>query len=208
MDLKLRHTIHKKAQTATDLRTLERDLRKLLNGYLEGREEIQALNLACGRADETGVLAKILSEKTKQGHIEGLDLRTAEINGAKALWKPALEQEESSITCDFRIGQADQLDQWKELDSPDLVFIRHQNYWFDNKAWVKLYDQAINKLREDGVMVITSYFDKEHEMARQVLENLGAIEVAHRFNPDARIVKDSPKIEKSVDRHISVFVKV
>jgi len=57
-------------------------------------------------------------------------------------------------------------------------------------------------------MVITSYFDEEHEMARQVLSKLGAVEIEHRFNPNARIVKDSPKVEKSVDRHISVFVKL
>ncbi len=184
-------------------------------GKLEDRDRIQALNLACGRADETGVLAKIISEKTQNGHIEGLDLRAPEIAGANQLWKPALNNElsegengASKISCDFRIGRADQLDQWKELDSPDLVFIRHQNFWFDPKAWIKLYNQAINKLREDGVMVITSYFDKEHEMARQVLTKLGAIEVSHRFNPEAKLVKDSPKIEKTVDRHISVFVKV
>jgi len=208
MDLQLRHTIHKRAQTAKDLHTLERDLKKLLAGHLEGKNEIQALNLACGRADETGVLAKILSEKASHGHIEGLDLRAPEIDGATKLWKPTLAQEESSISCDFRVGRADQLDQWNELDSPDLVFIRHQNYWFDHKAWVKLYDQALHKLQNDGVMVITSYFDKEHAMARNVLESLGAVEVAHRFNPDARVVKDSPKLEKSVDRHISVFAKV
>ena len=56
--------------------------------------------------------------------------------------------------------------------------------------------------------MITSYFDEEHEMARQVLQILGAIEVKHRFNPNATLVNDSPKAEKTVDRHISVFVKV
>ncbi len=107
----------------------------------------------------------------------------------------------------FGQGRADKLDQWKELTDPDLVFVRHQNYWFDPKAWVKLYDQALNKLKQDGIMVITSYFDKEHIMARQVLQKLGAIEVKHLYNPNARIVNDSPKVEKSVDRHISVFIK-
>ena len=211
MDLQDRHTIHNNTETAEDLLSLEGSLRELLSGKLEDRDEIQALNLACGRADETGILAKIISEKSKAGHIEGLDLRAPEIAGANQLWKPALENElkgDSNVSCDFRIGRADQLDQWKELDSPDLVFVRHQNFWFNPKAWIKLYDQAVSKLKEDGVMVITSYFDEEHEMARQVLKKLGAIEVKHRFNPNARHVKDSPKVEKTVDRHISVFVKV
>ncbi len=207
MDLALRHTIHQNSERAQDLYALEKDLRQLLKGKLEKRSEISALNLACGRADETGILAQILGEKTKQGHIQGLDLRRTEIHGASNLWKPVLENDEHGITCDFRVGRGDQLEQFQELADPDLVFIRHQNYWFDHQAWVKLYDQALLKLRDDGVMVITSYFDEEHEMARQVLENLGAVEVAHRFNPQARRVKDSPEVEKSVDRHISVFVK-
>ena len=211
MNLSNRHTIHQKTETATDLLTLEISLRELLTNKLDNRDSIQALNLACGRADETGVLAKIISEKSQAGHIEGLDLRIPEIAGANRLWKTSLKNElntGNNVSCNFRVGHADQLNQWKELNSPDLVFIRHQNLWFDPKAWIKLYDQAINKLKDDGVMVITSYFDKEHEMARQVLKKLGAIEVSHRFNSNARVVKDSPKVEKTVDRHISVFVKV
>ena len=211
MNLQDRHTIHNNAETAEDLLSLESSLRELLVDQLNSKNELQALNLACGRADETGILAKIISEKSNAGHIEGLDLRAPEIAGANQLWKPALKKElkgDRDISCDFRIGRADKLDQWKELDSPDLIFVRHQNFWFDPKAWIKLYDQAVSKLKEDGVMVITSYFDEEHEMARQVLKKLGAVEVKHRFNPRARLVKDSPKVEKTVDRHISVFVKV
>jgi len=211
MDLHYRHTIHQNAGISKDLSSLENSMRKLLAGLLNDRDSIQALNIACGRADETGVLAKIISEKAQTGHIEGLDLREPEITGANQLWKPALKNKLNvghEISCDFRVGRADQLDQWKELDSPDLVFVRHQNFWFDPKAWIKLYNQAINKLKEDGVMVITSYFDEEHEMARQVLQKLGALEVTHRFNPNATLINDSPKAEKTVDRHISVFVKV
>jgi len=203
-----RHTIHHDLERAEDLVALERDLRELLRGRLEGRGSLETLNLACGRADETGVLAQILGEKANDAHIQGLDLRAPEIAGAQDLWTPMLAQEHEKVSCDFRVGRGDQLDQWREFNEQDLVFVRHQNYWFDGDAWTKLYDQALMKLKQDGVMVITSYFDREHEMARDVLTSLGAVEVAHRFNPDGRVVKDSPKVEKSVDRHISVFVKV
>ena len=189
-----------------DLSVLETDLRRLLRGKLISKSEINALNIACGRADETGVLAKIIGEKASSAHIQGLDLRASEIDYAREKWKKVLG--EQTVSCDFGVGRADRLNELKELDDPDLVFIRHQNYWFEPKAWIKLYDQALQKLKQDGVMVITSYFDEEHEMARQVLSKLGAVEIEHRFNPNARIVKDSPKVEKSVDRHISVFVKL
>lgn len=208
MDFQMQHKIHGDLEKAEDLRSLEKDLRGLLAGTLEGREHIQTLNLACGRADETGVLAQVVGEKAASAHILGVDLREAEINDANALWKPEMAEVASEVEVDFKVGRGDQLDQWKEMENPDLLFIRHQNYWFDPKAWVKLYDQAIKKLKEDGVMVITSYFDEEHEMARRVLTKLGAVEVSHRFKPDSRVVKDSPKVLKTVDRHISVFKKV
>lgn len=208
MDFKKQHTIHGDLARAEDLRDLEKDLRSLLSGELEGKDHLQTLNLACGRADETGVLASLIGEKATSAHIQGLDLREAEIQGANALWKPEVERIIEGVEVDFKVGRGDQLDEWKELESPDLLFIRHQNYWFDPKAWVKLYEQAVKKLKEDGVIVITSYFDEEHEMARRVLAKLGAIEVSHRFKPNSRVVKDSPKVLKSVDRHISVFKRM
>ena len=91
MDLHYRHTIHQNAEISKDLSSLENSMRKLLAGLLNDRDSIQALNIACGRADETGVLAKIISEKAQTGHIEGLDLREPEITGANQLWKPALK---------------------------------------------------------------------------------------------------------------------
>lgn len=206
-ELDHRHTIHGSEERAHDLLSLETDLRKLLAGKLEGRSHLQTLNLACGRADETGVLAKLVNEKTNAAHIQGMDLRSLEISGAQELWGKEIPKIVDGVQCDFMVGKGDQLDTMNEMANPDLLFIRHQNYWFDQKAWVKLYDQALKKLRNDGVMVITSYFDEEHEMARAVLISLGAVEISHRFKPEGRVVKDSVKVVKSVDRHISVFVK-
>ena len=106
MDLHYRHIIHQNTKTAKDLLSLEGGMRDLLTGQLNDRDNIQALNLACGRADETGVLAKIISEKSNAGHIEGLDLRAPEIAGANQLWKPALNHElndNSNISCNFRV---------------------------------------------------------------------------------------------------------
>lgn len=209
MDFKLQHTIHERQETAHDLYNLEKRLKTLLRGKLEGKSRLNTLNLACGRADETGVLAQVLAEKCHSAHIQGLDLREKEIAQAQQLWAPALETlTNGTISCEFTSGKGHDTEQWKGITAPDLVFIRHQNYWFDQDAWTKLYDQGLEKLKHDGVMVITSYFDQEHEMARQVLQALGATEIAHHFNPFSRKVKDSVKLVKTVDRHISLFVKV
>lgn len=209
MDFQKQHLIHQDLEKAQDLLKLEEDLRLLLDQKLEGKDHLEVLNLACGRADETGVLASLLSEKAESVHLQGLELREREVQGANDLWKPSISSlsEGSAVKVDFQVGMGDKLDQFRQLEDPDLLFIRHQNYWFHPQKWKTLYDKALNKLKKDGVMVITSYFDEEHEMARRVLLHLGAVEVSHRFNPSARIVKDSPKVAKSVDRHISVFMK-
>ena len=204
---KLQHTIHGDNQKADDLRTLEDSLEEILKNKLKGKAQLNTLNLACGRADETGVLASILGKKADSVKLHGLDLRENEIQNAKSLWEDKISKIASEVECSFSAGKGDDFESWKDFEDPDLIFIRHQNYWFDHKAWVKLYDQALHKLNKDGYIVITSYFDKEHEMARNVLESLGAVEVEHRFNPNSRVIGDSPKITKSVDRHISIFLK-
>ncbi|MDB4817879.1 hypothetical protein OAH11_03165, partial [Akkermansiaceae bacterium] len=65
-----------------DLSTLETNLRDLLDPHLKEKDHLDLLNLACGRADETGVLAKILAEKSRSAHIQGLDIRAPEIGQA------------------------------------------------------------------------------------------------------------------------------
>jgi len=76
-----------------DLSVLETDLRRLLRGKLISKSEINALNIACGRADETGILAKIIGEKASSGHIQGLDLRESEIDYAQEKWKKVLGEQ-------------------------------------------------------------------------------------------------------------------
>ena len=65
-----------------DLASLETNLRDLLAPHLSKKDHLSLLNLACGRGDETGVLAKLLSEKSKSSHLQGLDIRAAEIDQA------------------------------------------------------------------------------------------------------------------------------
>ncbi|MDB4817412.1 hypothetical protein OAH11_00780, partial [Akkermansiaceae bacterium] len=59
---------------------------------------------------------------------------------------------------------------------------------------------------EDGLLVITSYFDKEHELATHALEELGAVQVGSIINPNSRALSDAPG--KSVDKHLAVFKKL
>ena len=185
-----------------DLSTLEDNLRALLDPHLSEKEHLSLLNLACGRGDETGVLAKILAEKSTSAHLQGLDIRAAEIDQANSRWKKQLGKK---VSADFITHRGDKLRELSEVGTPDIAFLRHQNYWNDKPVWTKIFDQALERLNEDGLLVITSYFDKEHELATKALQNLGAIQVGSIINPNTRALTDAPG--KSVDKHLAVFRK-
>jgi hypothetical protein len=186
-----------------DLEKLEDNLRNLLDPHVAQKDHLTLLNIACGRGDETGVLSKILSEKSKSAHIQGLDIRAAQIDQANSRWKSSLEK--TRTTTDFITHRGDQLDELSEIDPPDIAFLRHQNFWNDRPVWTKIFDQALDKLSEDGHLVITSYFDKEHALATKALRSLGAIEVGSIVNPNSRLLSDAPG--KSVDKHLAIFKK-
>ncbi|MEN8772843.1 MAG: class I SAM-dependent methyltransferase [Akkermansiaceae bacterium] len=189
-----------------DLKTLETNLRDLLDPHLSKKDHLSLLNLACGRGDETGVLAKLLSEKSKSAHLQGLDIRAAEIDQANSRWKTELQKaEEQNTSADFITHRGDRLLDLAEIGTPDIAFLRHQNYWNDKPVWTQIFDQALERLNEDGLLVITSYFDKEHELATEALENLGAIQVGSIINPNSRALSDAPG--KSVDKHLAIFRK-
>ena len=189
-----------------DLDTLEKNLRTLINPHLRaGKENLSLLNVACGRGDETGVLAKVLGGKAKSTHPQGLDIRAAQIDQANSRWKKELPTIASNVSADFITHRGDRLADLGELDTPDLAFLRHQNFWNDRPVWTKIFEQTLEQLSEDGLLVITSYFDKEHELAVEALKKLGAIQIGGLVNTDSRALSDAPG--KSVDKHLAIFRK-
>ena len=100
-------------------------------------------------------------------------------------------------------GDASKLDQHAEMGEDfDLVFMRHQNYWHSARTWEEIYDQALAKLGDDGRLIITSYFDKEHELALEAIQRLGGELIQTEFNPETRELQTEGK---SVDRHVAIF---
>ena len=185
-----------------DLSRLEKNLRDLISPHIKAKDHLSLLNLACGRGDETGVLAKILAEKSNSAHLQGLDIRAAEIDQANSRWKKSLERKTEA---DFIVHRGDKLLDLAEAGTPDIAFLRHQNFWNDKPVWTRIFDQALQRLNEDGHLVITSYFHKEHELAVEALTNLGAIQVGSIENDHSRALSDAPG--KSVDKHLAIFRK-
>ncbi len=185
-----------------DLSRLEENLRDLISPHIKAKDHLSLLNLACGRGDETGVLANILAEKSNSAHLQGLDIRAAEIDQANSRWKNSLERKTEA---DFIVHRGDKLLDLAEAATPDIAFLRHQNFWNDKPVWTRIFDQALQRLNEDGHLVITSYFDKEHELAVEALTKLGAIQVGSIENDHSRALSDAPG--KSVDKHLAIFRK-
>jgi hypothetical protein len=183
-------------------RALEETLRQAGHPLPPGSRR-RLLNLACGRADETGVLADLFGKDTKQLDILGADLRAPEIEEARTRWQSAPE---AGVHTRFESGDGLRiLDDLGADQQFDVAFLRHQNYWNGNDLWQGMFDRSLHRLTEDGMLVITSYFDIEHQQACAALKRLGAIQVANYRNPDSRLI--SAKHQKSVDRHIAIFRK-
>lgn len=183
---------------AQDMVKLKVLLRESLQPNLKAANDLRILNLACGRCDEAETLVSVGQELTPGGQVEmiGADIRIREIRQAR--------EQHAHLPAKFLIEDATKMDQHKELgDDFNLVFLRHQNFWHGQELWKKIFDQGIAKLRPDGMLVITSYFDVEHKLALKALEALGMEVVSNKRNKASRALSDAPG--KSVDRWVAVL---
>jgi hypothetical protein len=173
-------------------------LQDSLRPNLQAAKDMRILNLACGRCDEAETLVQVGQDLTTGGQVEmiGADIRIREIRQAR--------EQHAHLPAKFLIEDATKMDQHKELgDDFNLVFLRHQNFWHGQELWKKIFDQGIAKLRPDGMLVITSYFDVEHKLALKALEALGMEVVSNKRNKTSRELADAPG--KSVDRWVAVL---
>lgn len=186
--------------TAEDVRNLRHHLSQLFRACPPPpRRNLAVWNLACGRADESAALAAAL-KPARIIHYLAVDLRGHCIREARGRWHLP------DGTAEFIEGDASSIPVGIGPTVPDVIFIRHQNYWHDPKVWDRIFSRALACLADDGILACTSYFDHEHELMTSAMRTLGAIRAAGFQNPDSRPLADSPG--KSVDRHLAAFTKV
>jgi len=191
--------------TQKDLKRLKQFLQEnLIKAGVDIPDQSHLLNLACGRADESAVLAEVFGKK--EIHLTGLDIRAREIAEAKGRWSEYLPEKASA---EFLVQDCSKLGEINHLPNNfDIAFMRHQNFWNGDTTWCKIYDEALHRLDEDGHLIITSYFDREHSLALEAIQSLGAELVLSEQNHQSRMVHDVPPgVHKSVDRHIAIFKK-
>lgn len=160
--------------------------------------KISVLNLACGRADETGVLVAALAP-AELGFYLGIDLRGDAIQEATRRWKSTVGE------IHFLEGNAATLGRMKTLPAFDLIFVRHQNYWHEPMAWEGILDEALAAMEPNGHLVCTSYFDLEHDLFKASMRERGANLLLNVRNPQSRELPDAEG--KSVDRWLGIWKK-
>jgi SAM-dependent methyltransferase len=188
---------------------LARTLRRAMEGVVlpEAGEAMEILDLACGTCREAETLISTLRDlrerPSRPVRFVGVDIRDREVEEGAARTRAAGLIEAES---EFLVEDCSKLTERAQLGRDfDVTFLRHQNYWNDLKVWRRIFEQGLTHLKEDGLLVITSYFDKEHQRAVAALEDAGAELVRTVTNDESRIV--DAKIAKTVDRHVAVFRK-
>ncbi|MGY8641040.1 MAG: methyltransferase domain-containing protein [Verrucomicrobiales bacterium] len=203
----------------TDMRRLRGLLKKVLTDdegarrALQSGDEARILDVACGACIEAETLSDVLAE-LKNGDapvdvdsagpavkLTGIDVRAREIADAQLRFDKMKDGREF----EFLTGDATKLEGHRELGEDfDVVFMRHQNYWNGQRTWEEIFDQGMKKLADNGRLVITSYFDKEHELAVEAIQRLGGKLIVTEENAESR---ELSTVGKSIDRHIAVFEK-
>lgn len=184
--------------------------------------EVTVLNLACGPCIEGAIFGAYFGEPggvdggRNKVRMFGMDLRGQEIEKAKRRYAateeifrgaglPLLREtgDAAAAEVEFFADDATRLVGYKETPAAfDVVFIRHQNVWNDRLAWRKIYAFALGAVEEEGgLMVITSYFDREHLIALELVKMLGGEVLVSVRNPRT-VELDAPG--KSADRHLAV----
>jgi len=195
-----------------DLRRLNLELHQLLaadarfQDTLRREDEVRVLDLACGACDEaevlSGMLSRLRGEAGQEGGLRftGMDIRAREIGWARDRFRS-----DDKVQFEFLEGDARRLDGHTQLpETFDLVFMRHQNLWNGRRVWEEIYHKALEKLSPGGRLVITSYFDREHEQALEAIQAQGGLLLETRRNPFSR---ELPTPGKSVDRHFAILEK-
>lgn len=192
------------AGTADDMRRLQQLLKSaLMHLSWQPKKHPVILNLACGRADETGMLIETLTAPRMSGlHCDylGIDLRYRELQEATRRWSCGVQ---GSCAIHFRQANLSAASVWQCLPRADVIVLRHQNFYDDPHTWDKIFQRSLNQLQADGLLILTSYFEREHQLALASLLAHGARIQWNTYHHQTRVLDE--KLQKSVDRHLAIL---
>ncbi len=198
------------AELGTDLQRLRRMLDRVVRAEAEKARlgaggDVSILDVACGGCDEARTLSDFFASLRNGGpdtrtRLLGTDVRERELDEARERFRSTRERQ-----FEFLRADASKLSAHAEMEREfDVLFLRHQNLYHGRTLWRKIFDEGLARLKDDGLVVITSYFDREHELALQAFRELGVDVVHTERNEESRQLVTPGK---SVDRHVAVLRK-
>jgi len=124
----------------------------------------------------------------------------------------------------FIKGDATKMDQNSEIpDQVDVAVIRHQQLVGEHledtartkETWKQIFQQSLNKLAKDGIIIVTCYMDIERDEVVELLEGLGADIKINEFNKYASPFDDEglydffeeDNKEPALDRYVIIAKK-
>jgi|GEM_PF-3248493 SAM-dependent methyltransferase len=180
----------------------------------QGRQTI-ILNLGCGRCEEGIVLSAFFGgenfgSSSENVKLIGVDIKQKNIESAIRLYSlPDFSEKVTKHVLqpnyEFIVGDATNLNRYQQIpEEVDVVVIRHQQISDNEQTWVKIFQQAIQRVSKDGIIIITSFSDTEHEMLIEALRKLDCEIVIDESNPYAKPL-GHPEI--SLDRRVAIIRK-
>ena len=179
------------------------------SGYKVGRQRgARVLNLACGKCPESIVLSAFFGGNyfgfpSDDVELVGIDIKAEDIDEARSLAGT------SPSNMKFVAGDATSLDTYEETQGKfDVVVIRHQNIANRNNGkeiWTKIFEQALSRLTDDGIIILTSHADEEHKMMIDAFRGLGGEVIVNQSNPFAERLS---RPEIAVDKNVAVIKKL
>lgn len=175
--------------------------------------QTQVLDLACGRCEEGIVLSAFFGggefgSASTRAKVTGVDIKQAEI--ARAIQDYQIPDFSKPITTyylpsnfEFIQGDATNLDNYPQIpQQADVVVIRYQQISDNEQIWSHIFQQALNRVTPEGIVIITSFSDIEQKMLLEALSKLDCQIVLNERNQFAKPLNHE-KI--SLDRNITIL---
>lgn len=165
------------------------DIKKRANFTSPKSTPVQILDIACGVCREAELLIKFFGNGSPESdgqdvNLIGVDIDQSKIDAAIKFNSSNNFKNQTSFIC----RDATKLDEYPEIpDQVDLIMIRAQQISNSRQIWTEIFGQAIKKLTTNGIMIVTSYSNEEHQMLKDATKDLPFQIVIDETNPHSRI---------------------
>lgn len=172
------------------------DINERINFIPPSGRKTQILDIACGPCEETKLLTGFFGGGSFEVNGEnadfvGIDIDPDRIRQAK--------KSNSLQNVKFICGDATNLNQYEGIPSQaDIIVICNQQISQSRDVWSKIFQQAIQRFNQGGILIITSLSDNEHFLLKETLRELPCQIVLDQQNQHSKPITENASKDKNV----------